>query len=302
MASAYAPRMRFATLLHADAPTPPGPLTPPMAVGEFGVVDGDHLIDLRGRFASPAEAIALEHRGAVSDTLAGAPRVPLAGRRLLPPVPEPRRILCIGVNYAAHAAESDRPTTSAHATVFTRFASSFVGHDEALVRPHVSERFDYEGELGVYIGRAGRYIGRDDALDHVAGYTCCNDGTLRDYQRHSSQFVPGKTFDRSGSCGPHLVTADEVGDPADLRLTTTVNDVVVQDAPTSDLIHDVPALIAYCSQFTTLEVGDLILTGTPGGVGYVREPPLFLRPGDVVAVSISTVGILRNTVVDEPVT
>lgn len=281
--------MRFATILPAAAPH---------AVA-FGPLSDDHLLDVSGTFDSPAEALRLDRRAELDDAAAAAPRVALAGCRYLPPVPAPTRILCIGVNYAAHAAESDRPSGSSYPTVFTRFPSSFVGHGESIIRPRVSDRFDYEGELVAVVGRTGRYIPRERALDYIAGYSCCNDGTLRDYQRHTTQFIPGKTFDRSGSFGPWIVTADELGDPSTLTLTTTLNGEQMQHAPTSDLIHDVPALVAYCSEFTTLEPGDLIVTGTPGGVGYARTPPVFMVPGDVVEVTISGIGTLRNTVADE---
>ena len=278
--------MKFATIRHA------GRLA-------FGPVDGTDLIDVSDRFDSPAEALTLGDDGRVACAGADGTRIPLDGAVFAPPVPNPARLLCIGVNYAAHRAESDRPSDTAYPTVFVRFPSSVVGHDQPIVRPHVSDRFDYEGEMAVVIGRRGRYIAAADALQHVAGYTCFNDGTLRDYQRHTSQFTPGKTFDRSGSSGPWVVTADELPDPSALHLRTLLNGNEMQSAPTSNLIHDVPALIEYCSQFTELEPGDLIVTGTPGGVGYARTPPVFMVPGDVVEVEISGIGTLRNTVVDE---
>jgi 2-keto-4-pentenoate hydratase/2-oxohepta-3-ene-1,7-dioic acid hydratase in catechol pathway len=278
--------MRFATIHHD------GRLA-------FGAVDGDHLIDVSASFRSPAEALSLGDDSRLACTDVTGQRIPLAGAVFAPPVPQPQRILCIGVNYAAHRAESDRPSDSPYPTVFVRFPSSVVGHGEPIVRPHVSDRFDWEGEMAVVIGRTGRYIKPADALTHVAGYTCFNDGTIRDYQRHTTQFTPGKTFDRSGACGPWVVTADEIPDPSALHLRTLVNGAEMQSAPTSHLIHDVPALIAYCSQFTALEPGDLIVTGTPGGVGYARTPPVFLAPGDVVEVEISGIGTLRNEVVDE---
>ena len=279
--------MRFATLHHA------GRLA-------FGRVEGDELVDVSGSFASPADALTLTTDGVVACTDTDGPRVALSAGVMAPPVPSPQRILCIGVNYAAHRAESDRPSDSPYPTVFVRFPSSVVGHETAIERPHVSDRFDWEGELAVVIGRRGRYIAASDALQYVAGYTCFNDGTIRDYQRHTTQFIPGKTFDRSGSCGPWVVTTDEIPDPSALHLRTLLNGEEMQSAPTSNLIHDVPALIAYCSEFTTLEPGDLIVTGTPGGVGYARTPPVFMVPGDVVEVEITGIGTLRNPVVDEP--
>jgi len=278
--------MRFASALHNGRMV-------------FGRVDDESLHDVSASFSDAAAALTLIADGVVACATASGPSIPLAELRLVPPVPKPNRILCIGVNYAAHRAESDRPSDSAYPTVFTRFPSSVVGHDEPIVRPRVSDRFDYEGELALVIGRTGRYISAGDALAHVAGYTCFNDGTLRDYQRHTAQFVPGKTFDRSGSCGPWVVTTDEIPDPSALHLRTLLNGEEMQSAPTSNLIHDVVALIVYCSEFTTLEPGDLIVTGTPGGVGYARTPPVFMQPEDVVEVQITGIGTLRNRVVDE---
>jgi 2-keto-4-pentenoate hydratase/2-oxohepta-3-ene-1,7-dioic acid hydratase in catechol pathway len=280
--------MKFATIVNGGAVA-------------FGPVEGDSLADVSAHFGSQLEALRLDRREELDRVAVTAPRVALAGASFLPPVPEPRRILCIGVNYHAHRAESDRPSDSPYPTVFVRFPSSIVGHEQPLVRPHVSDRFDWEGELAVVIGREARYVAAADALDYVAGYACFQDGTLRDYQRHSSQFIPGKTFEQSGACGPFVVSADEVGDPSALDLRTVVNGVEMQHASTADLIHNIPALIAYCSEFTRLQPGDIIATGTPGGVGYARTPPIFLAPGDVVEVIIERVGTLRNTVVDEAV-
>lgn len=265
----------------------------------FGPVTDGEMLDVSDVFHDQCEALNLTNAARLATALRTAQSLPLRDATFLPPVPMPRRILCIGVNYATHRAESDRSNDSPYPTVFVRFPSSIVGHEQPIVRPKVSDRFDWEGELAVVIGRTGRYIDRGAALSHVAGYACFNDGTLRDYQRHSTQFVPGKTFDQSGSCGPYLVSADEVGDPSNLELRTTVNGVEMQRASTADLIHDISAIIAYCSEFTTLEPGDIIATGTPGGVGYARTPPIFLQPGDVVEVHIDRVGTLRNTVIDE---
>jgi 2-keto-4-pentenoate hydratase/2-oxohepta-3-ene-1,7-dioic acid hydratase in catechol pathway len=218
--------------------------------------------------------------------------------RLEPVIPEPRKIICVGLNYRAHIAETGRDPPR-HPLLFTRFASSIVGPGSALVRPRASTKFDYEGELAVVIGRTARHVSRDRALEYVAGYTCFNDGSLRDWQGHSTQFTPGKNFEGSGAMGPWLVTSDELPDPAALHLTTRVNGDTVQSAPLSDLLFDVPALIEYISTFARLEPGDVIATGTPGGVGAYRTPPLWLRPGDVVEVEIDRIGVLRNSVIDE---
>lgn len=226
-----------------------------------------------------------------------APIVPAADVTLLPPLDSPR-IFCIGVNYLDHRDEMGHDDVP-YPTVFVRFATSLVGDGVPIERPRVSDRLDYEGELAVVIGRAGRRIARADALAHVAGYACFMDGSIRDFQRHTSQFTAGKNFDRSGAFGPWLVTADEVPDPAGLTLTTRVNGEVRQHATCDLLINDVPALIEYLSSFTELLPGDVIATGTPGGVGAARTPPAFLCAGDVVEVEISGIGVLRNPVVDE---
>lgn len=271
----------------------------------FGVVSDDELADLSASFSSPQELVAEAHAEGgcrrIDSMAAEAERFNLGDVTLLPPVPFPRRILCVGKNYAAHIAESDQAAAATpHPAIFTRFPSSLVGHGEHLERSRASTSYDYEGELAIIIGQPTRYATRDNALDAIAGYACFMDGTMRDFQRHTSQFVPGKSFDRSGACGPWMVTADEIADPYALTLTTRVDGEVVQQASTSLLIHDLEAVIIYCSTFTTLEPGDIIATGTPGGVGYVKEPPLWLEPGREVSVDVTEVGTLINTVIDEP--
>lgn len=216
----------------------------------------------------------------------------------LPVVPNPDKILCIGINYASHVRETGREMPD-RPMVFTRFANSQVGHKGAMIRPRLSDRFDFEGELAVVIGRPGRYIAPDAALSHVAGYSCYNDGSIRDWQRHTTQFTPGKNFPATGAFGPWMATPDEVGDIGRLSLTTTLNGAVMQQATLDDLIFDVPSLISYCSHFTVLEPGDVIITGTTGGVGAFREPPIWLKPGDQISVTIDAIGELRNHVADE---
>ena len=271
----------------------------------FGVVSGCEVADLSALFSSPQELVAEVHaeggRSRVDSMAAEAARFNLDDVTLLPPVPFPRRILCVGKNYEAHIAESDQVATAPpYPAIFARFPSSLVGHGEHLERSRVSTSYDYEGELAIVIGQPTRYATQDNALEAIAGYTCFMDGTMRDFQRHTSQFTPGKSFDRSGACGPWIVTADEIADPYALTLTTRVDGEVVQQASTSLLIHDLEAVIIYCSTFTTLEPGDIIATGTPGGVGYVKEPPLWLQPGCEISVDVTEVGTLVNTVIDEP--
>ena len=229
---------------------------------------------------------------------AAATTLPLASLTLAPVVPNPDKIICVGLNYRDHVAETGRTVTEKPA-LFARFAGSQVGHGQPLIRPAASEEFDYEGELAVVIGRGGRHIAAADALTHVAGYACYNEGSVRDWQRHTSQFLAGKTFAGTGAFGPCLVTADEIPDPSTLTLETRVNGQVVQHTTTDMLITPVPDLIAYISTILPLLPGDVIVSGTPGGVGSKRKPPLWLRPGDIVEVEISGIGILRNPVVAE---
>jgi 2-keto-4-pentenoate hydratase/2-oxohepta-3-ene-1,7-dioic acid hydratase in catechol pathway len=209
----------------------------------------------------------------------------------------PKKILCVGVNYRPHIEEMGRDVPD-YPVVFTRFASSLVRNGEPLVRPRISEQFDFEGELAVVIGKTARHVSRASALDHVGGYCCFLDGSVRDWQRHTMQFTAGKNFERSGAMGP-VVAAADVGDPAKLELTTRVNGEVMQHGRIADLVFNIPYLIEYCSTFAELEPGDVIATGTPGGVGAARTPPVWLRNGDVVEVEIPGVGLLSNPVCDE---
>jgi 2-keto-4-pentenoate hydratase/2-oxohepta-3-ene-1,7-dioic acid hydratase in catechol pathway len=271
-------------------------------IASYGIVEGDRVVDigamlrathpgLKTLLGDPdqAKALACAH---------DAPRHAMSEIEFAPVIPDPARILCIGINYASHIAETGRPTPE-KPMIFVRFADSQVGHDRPMLRPPESVMFDFEGELAVIIGRGGRRIDARDAFRHVAGYSCYNDGSVRDWQRHTSQFTPGKTFPGTGAFGPWLVTCDEIPDPARLQLVTRLNGVVMQQAPISDLVFDVPALVAYCSVFTNLEPGDVIVTGTPGGVGAFRKPPVWMKPGDSVDVEISGIGTLRNPILDE---
>jgi 2-keto-4-pentenoate hydratase/2-oxohepta-3-ene-1,7-dioic acid hydratase in catechol pathway len=219
--------------------------------------------------------------------------------RFLPVIANPAaKFLCIGINYRPHMLEMGREPPT-HPVVFTRFASSLVGHEAPLQKPAVSEQLDFEGELAVVIGRNARHVRRGTALDCVAGYSCFNDGSVRDFQRHSGQFTPGKNFVASGSFGPWLVTRDEIPDPGELKLETRLNGNVVQSESTGELIFGIAALIEYISIWTELLPGDVIVTGTPGGVGAGRKPPLWMRPGDRVEVEISGLGCLANPIVAE---
>jgi 2-keto-4-pentenoate hydratase/2-oxohepta-3-ene-1,7-dioic acid hydratase in catechol pathway len=266
-----------------------------VVVDETTVADAGAV--LGGRDADLLGVLQAGELDAFANAARRAPLVALDDVTLLPPVSSPR-IFCIGINYRDHRAEMGHDDVP-YPTIFVRFSTSVVGHGSPIVRPLASDRFDYEGELGVVIGRAGRRIARDAALAHVAGYACFDDGSVRDFQRHTSQFTAGKNFDRSGAFGPWMVTADEIADPSTLELTTRVNGEVRQHASTDMLINDVPALIEYLSSFTELLPGDVISTGTPGGVGVARTPPVFLQAGDTVEVDITGIGVLRNAVVQE---
>lgn len=266
----------------------------------WGVVTDAGLHDLGsakgGRWPSLRAALA---EGALAEAAQqDCPLIPIDEVTFLPVIPKPPKILCIGINYATHIAETGRATPE-YPMVFARFGASQVGHGQPMMRPRESEKFDFEGELAVIIGQGGRRIAAADALGHVAGYAYYNDGSLRDWQRHTSQFTAGKNFPATDAFGPWMVTADEIPDPAALTLETRLNGQIMQQAPISDLVFDVPALIAYCSGFTLLEPGDVIITGTTGGVGAFRTPPLWMKPGDTLEVEISGIGTLSNKVEDE---
>ena len=215
---------------------------------------------------------------------------------LLPAIPQPGKIICFGLNYRDHAKEAGVPIPE-QPQIFSRFTDTLVAHGKPMIRPRNSTSFDFEGELAIVIGATARHVQPQDALSHVFGYTCFNDGSLRDFQKQS--LTAGKNFPSTGALGPWVVTADEVGDPADLMLSTTVNGERVQHKSTGNMIFSVPQMIAYASSWTMLSPGDIICTGTPEGVGFARKPPLWLKPGDTVEVTISKIGTLSNTVAEE---
>ena len=214
-----------------------------------------------------------------------------------PAVPAPSRILCLGVNYSEHAIEGGRAVPT-WPEAFVRGRDSVLGPYADLVRPALTERFDYEGELGIVIGAGGRYIPADEALGAIAGFTVLNDASAREWQRAGTQWTAGKNFEGSMPIGPEVVTADEA-DMSDALLTTTLNGQVMQSARTSQMIVDIPAAVEFFSSFTRLLPGDVIATGTPGGVGFARQPPVWLTPGDVIEVTIEGLGAIRNRVVAE---
>ncbi|MGE0744029.1 MAG: fumarylacetoacetate hydrolase family protein [Rhodospirillales bacterium] len=269
----------------------------------YGVVAGDGVVDAKKRmgaaFPTVKSVLAAGALGQVAAAVKGAAADhKLADIAFLPPVPDPDKIICIGLNYRSHVLEGGRDLPQ-HPMIFTRFANAQVGHGQPMIRSKVSDKFDFEGEMALVIGKACRHVPESQALSVIAGYSCYNDGTHRDWQRHTSQFTPGKNFKDSGAFGPWLVTADEIPDPSRLTLLTRLNGEEMQRATTDDLLFNVPQLIAYCSGFTELVPGDVIVTGTTGGVGVYRTPPVFMKPGDTIEVDISSIGVLRNTIADE---
>lgn len=265
----------------------------------YGVLKDKGIIDLGRRFRRDWPS--LKHLVAAAEGLSSAAQLAngaadfgLTEVELLPVIGEPGAIICIGLNYEDHRAETARPVAP-HPTIFLRVPESLQAAHSPLLIPLESDHFDYEGELALVIGKPGRRISQTNAWDHVVGVSCFNDGSVRDWQSHTHQFGPGKNFPRTGAFGPYLVTLDEL--PADRRLSlqTRVNGAQVQSTSTDQMIFPVPRLIEYVSTFMTLRPGDVIVTGTPGGVGAKREPPLWLKDGDVVEVEISSVGLLSNT-------
>lgn len=271
----------------------------PSGQPSYGTVEGSDVLDagavLGDRYADLRQVLAAD---AVAALAGVGPRLSLAEVTLVPPLPNPEKILCVGLNYLSHIAETGRERPK-YPSIFTRYPSSFVGHATPLVRPKASKDFDYEGELALIIGKPGRHIPAERAFDHVAGYSCMNEGSIRDYQIHTTQFWPGKSFEASGSFGPWIVTADALADVTAQTLTTRVDGEVVQQAGLDDLAISIPEMIAYISTVVTLQPGDVIATGTPGGVGKFRQPQLYLAPGMQVEVEITGVGTLSNGVVDE---
>jgi 2-keto-4-pentenoate hydratase/2-oxohepta-3-ene-1,7-dioic acid hydratase in catechol pathway len=267
----------------------------------FGLLEGNGIIDARrleGASHRDLRAAIAAGLDGLRSLAGSAPDHLLEAVEVLPVIANPDKILCIGINYMAHIKETGNPTPE-HPWIFVRFSNSQVGHGQPMIRPPESEKFDYEGELAVVIGKPARRVPRHRALEYVAGYTCYNDGSVRDWQRHSPLFTPGKNFHRSGAFGPWLVTADEIADPRALTVETRLNGRVMQRAPVSDMLFDVPALIEYISTFTELVPGDVIVTGTMGGVGARRNPPVWMKAGDIVEIEISQIGTLCNPILDE---
>ena len=270
----------------------------------FGAVVKDGVIDLTGKLDPDVntikELISLHMEDQAEEFIAGKNKdLSFSDIIFLPVIPDPEKIMCVGLNYLEHKKETGRPDVD-NPTIFTRFADSQVAHMQPMIKPDNSDRFDYEAEMAIIIGKGGRFISEDEALSHIAGYACYNDGSIRNYQRHTSQYTPGKTFPGTGGFGPYMVTPSEVGDYRKLPIELRLNGNIMQKATLADLIFPIPRLISYISEFTALSSGDVIVTGTPGGVGDKRKPPVYMVPGDIVEVDIGMLGVLRNPIIAAP--
>jgi 2-keto-4-pentenoate hydratase/2-oxohepta-3-ene-1,7-dioic acid hydratase in catechol pathway len=263
----------------------------------YGLVTDGGIVDLGKRFdaATLRDFLASGDMAAAQKLAAGPADYAFDAVQHDPVIPNPDKIICVGLNYHAHIAETGREETP-NPVLFARYAGSQIGHGAALIKPLESDQFDYEGEVAVIIGKPGRRIAEADALDHVAGYACYNDASVRDWQKHTHQFMPGKTFAGTGGFGPWMVTADEIPDPTKMRLQTRLNGETVQDTTLDMLVTSIPRLIAYCSTILPLLPGDVIVSGTPGGVGARRNPPLWMKDGDICEIEVSGVGILSNPI------
>lgn len=269
-------------------------------IDSYGAVLGDRVVDLREVFVGRASdlktliAAGLLVEAAAAAEKAGA-TLPLSEVQLLPVIPNPGKIVCVGLNYGDHVRETGREITE-QPTLFLRVAESQVAHGEAIVMPRESGKLDYEGEIAIVIGEGGRRIAEADAWNHIAGYACYNDGSIRDWQTATPQWTAGKNFWRTGGFGPWMVTRDEIQDNQVMSLVTRLNGQEMQRTTTDKLIHSIPRQIAHISAFMPLAAGDVIVTGTPGGVGAKRTPPVWMKPGDVVEIEVDAIGILRNTI------
>jgi 2-keto-4-pentenoate hydratase/2-oxohepta-3-ene-1,7-dioic acid hydratase in catechol pathway len=270
----------------------------------FGAVIGDGIVDLRPRLSRFLTLLDVIRAGALDQAKAAVTGVradfPLAEAEFLPPLDAPEKILCIGVNYANRAADYNIADTPKYPSMFYRAPNSLVGHGQALVRPNVSNQLDYEVEIAMVIGRGGRHIPKENALDHVMGATLCNEGTIRDWTRHGNfNVTQGKNFDATGSIGPWIVTADEIDLSKPIRLMSRLNGEVIQDDTTASMIFSFADIIAYVTTFMTLKPGDVIATGTPTKRIVKSDPPRWLVPGDVLEFESPEIGVLRNTVAQE---
>ncbi|AGU53627.1 putative fumarylacetoacetate (FAA) hydrolase [Variovorax paradoxus B4] len=275
-------------------------------IDSYGAVTGDRadrVTDLRSIFGSRATDLkALIAAGLLDEAAASIANadatLPLSEVQLLPVIPNPGKIVCVGLNYGEHVRETGREITE-KPTLFLRVAESQVAHGDDIVLPPESSKLDYEGEIAIVIGRGGRRIGEADAWNHIAGYACYNDGSIRDWQTATPQWTAGKNFWRTGGFGPWMITRDDIKDNQVMTLITRLNGQEMQRTTTDKLIHSIPRQIAHISAFMPLAAGDVIVTGTPGGVGAKRTPPVWMKPGDIVEVEVDAIGVLRNGVCAE---
>ena len=269
----------------------------------FGVVVGENVLDLKPLLGSEAADLktVIEKNlvSRIKDLLAShQPNLKLVDLTLLPVIPNPDKIVCVGLNYHDHVKETGRDLTEKPA-IFLRLNDSQVAHGQNIVRPMESHRLDYEGEIAVIIGKGGRRIQEPDAWDHIAGYACYNDGSVRDWQNFTTQWIPGKNFFKTGGFGPWMVTSDEIAPGQVMTLTTKLNGQEMQRTTTDMMIHSIPRQLAFISTVIPLKAGDVIVTGTPGGVGNKRTPQVFMKPGDVVEIEVDAIGVLRNGIEDD---
>ena len=269
----------------------------------YGVVVGEKVLDLMPLLGSEAADLKTVIEKNLVPRINGLlashqPDLTFAQLTLLPVIPNPDKIVCVGLNYHDHVKETGRELTEKPA-IFLRLNDSQVAHGQNMVRPLESHRLDYEGEIAVIIGKGGRRIQEADAWNHIAGYACYNDGSVRDWQNFTTQWIPGKNFFKTGGFGPWMVTADEIAPNRVMTLTTKLNGQEMQRTTTDMMIHSIPRQLAFISTVIPLKAGDVIVTGTPGGVGNKRTPHVFMKPGDVIEIEVDAIGVLRNGIEDD---
>tara|TARA_A100001011_G_C14175333_1_gene784396 strand:- start:277 stop:1128 length:852 start_codon:yes stop_codon:yes gene_type:complete len=269
---------------------------------KFGISDGKNITDLTGKINGANTLKELISNKGIEEAKQYAKKNPgdisLDKIEYLPVIPNPGKIICVGLNYSEHVKETGR-TVEQNPVIFFRVPESQTAHKQVIQRPKVSESLDYECEMAVIMGEAGKHIDPKDALKHIIGYSCYNECTVREWQQHTRQFGMGKNFEKTGSFGPHMILAENIPDYTKLTIQTRLNGKVMQDAKLSQLIFDIPSLISYISKAIPWRAGDVLVTGTPGGVGFKRKPPIFMKDGDKVEVEISEIGVLSNIIKDE---
>ena len=269
---------------------------------KFGVSDGKNITDLTNKISGSKTLKELISNNGITDAKKYAKENPgninINEIEFLPLIPNPGKIICVGLNYSDHVNEIGI-TLEKNPVIFLRVPQSQTAHKQIIQKPKVSNHLDYEGEMAVIMGNAGKHIEPKNALKHIVGYSCYNESTVRDWQQHTKQFTMGKNFEKTGSFGPYMVLAEEISDYKKLTIQTRLNDKLMQKASLSQLIFDIPTLISYISKAMPWQAGDVLVTGTPGGVGFKRNPPVYMKDGDKIEVEITDVGILTNTIKDE---